>query len=133
MKIKFFQKIYFFFIYYLGGRKRINNKIILEIDRHMKSLSNIASNRYLKKAKSNAFYPTVSLLQAFNSFKFKNEICFTTFYNYVEDYFKKPFRLTDLCDYCEKKKVNSYKIKFKRINYFCLSLILLILRSYQAN
>lgn len=70
----------------------------------MKSLSNIASNRFLKKKQTNAYYSTVSLLEAFDSFKFKEKICFTTFYNYIEDYFKKPFRFTDLCDYCEKKK-----------------------------
>ncbi len=71
----------------------------------MISLSSVASNRYLKRLDTNAYYSSVSLFEAYTKFPLKNEICFTSFYHYVSDKFKKPHRLTDMCDYCELNKV----------------------------
>lgn len=76
----------------------------------MKSLSEIAANRYLKKQKTSAYYCSVSLLQAYNEFEFRKDLSFSTFYSYVDAKYKKPHRISDLCDYCEKNKV--YKRSF---------------------
>lgn len=76
-----------------------------KIEQHLKSLSNVASNRFLKKLQSNAYYCSVSKKEAYNSFKFKNKIRFSTFHKHISDKFKKPFRFTDLCEYCEHNKV----------------------------
>jgi hypothetical protein len=90
----------YFFI--KGGRKPLPNSNILAINRHMESMSSIAANRYLKKNKINAFYCSTSLVEAYS--KFDLELSFSTFYKYVDDYFKKPHRLSDLCEYCEHYK-----------------------------
>lgn len=44
----------------------------------------------------------MSISETYQKFESKNELCFKTFYSYVGKEFKKPHRLTDLCDYCEQ-------------------------------
>jgi hypothetical protein len=91
------------------GRKAIKFLLRQKIETHMKSISSIAANRYLKKCESNAYYSSVPLVQAYNSFKYKDYLSFSSFYKYVSDKFKKPHRFSDLCDYCEINKVfNKY-------------------------
>ncbi|CAF1115489.1 unnamed protein product, partial [Brachionus calyciflorus] len=87
------------------GRKNLSSFYIESIEKHMQSISSIAANRYLKKCETNAFYSSVSFLQAYSSFLNKNEISFSSFYKYLSDKYKKPHRLSDLCDYCEINKL----------------------------
>ena len=94
-----------------GGRKPISGDLKTLINSHMETLSTIASNRFLIKLNKNALYCSVSLLEAYS--KFNQNISFSTFYKYVGNEFKKPYRFTDLCEYCEHYKVSyDRKIKF---------------------
>ena len=79
----------------------------------MESLSTIAANRYLKKIDKNAYYCSISMIEAFSKFEFNNTMSFSTFYKYIGDQFKKPHRFSDLCDYCEKNKVYYFFLQFK--------------------
>ena len=63
-----------------GGRKKLKNEIIDSINSHMLSLSSIAANRYLKKIDKNAFYCSVSTVEAFLKFENADNISFSTFY-----------------------------------------------------
>ena len=67
----------------------------------MKFIKIFCLNRYLKKAECNAFIRHVSITEAYQKFPSKDSLSFSTFYKYIDDKFKKPARLTDLCDYCE--------------------------------
>jgi hypothetical protein len=71
----------------------------------MLSLSSIAANRYLKKLDKNAYYCSISTVEAFLKFENSANISFSTFYKYVSDEFKKPHRFSDLCEFCEENKV----------------------------
>ncbi|CAF0729553.1 unnamed protein product [Brachionus calyciflorus] len=70
----------------------------------MKSISSIAANRYLNKRQCNAYYCSASYLKAYESFAFKSHISYSSFFKYIDEKFKKPHRISDLCDYCEKNK-----------------------------
>ena len=88
-------------------------KWVEKIEEHMKSISSIAGNRYLKKEFSNAYNCSVPLIQAYRTFKDKlltnnkqkKIISFSSFYKYMPKKFKHPHRLSDLCNFCEKNKV----------------------------
>ena len=95
------------------------------MNEHVKSLSNVASNGVVcsnpKKQGDKEIvtvrYLNCSFKEAYRKFKFKKEICFTTFCKYIQKRYKKPHRLTDICRYCEyglemKKEV----IKFAKEN-----------------
>lgn len=61
----------------------------------------------------NVFYRTVSVKEAYRSFKHNKEISFTTFYKNIGKKFKPPHRDTDVCDWCEygkeiKKEITAY-------------------------
>ena len=84
-----------------GGCPTIPISIREDIDSHMESLSNVAANRYLKRSETNAWYRTISLSEAYDSFQRNDEISFTSFLKYIPGKFKKPHRLSDLCEYCE--------------------------------
>jgi len=88
-----------------GGRPKIVKKVVDEINDHMKGLSSVAANRYLIKLKTNASYREGTYKDAYNKFFLKNNISFSTFKNKLCKRFKKPHRLSDLCDYCEYGKV----------------------------
>lgn len=132
----------------LGGARKIPDKIIKEINKHMEGLSEIAANRstkiieyekrnpvvlYKKKKKSeryvSAMYRQTTLQDSFKKFiEFsqtiedelkirRKNLKFSTFYKYVDKRFKKPFKLTDLCQYCEwgkeiKKEALSFNQRF---------------------
>jgi len=89
----------------VGGRKKTKKWLVDSINKHLKNLSSIASNRYLKKSNSNAYYSSVSFLEAYNRFPLRNIISFSTFYANISPIYKKPYRFTDLCEYCESNKV----------------------------
>ena len=88
-----------------GGRPKVELKVVTNIDNHMKSLSEIAANRYLIKLKKNARYRNTTYKAAFNSYPMKKKITFSTFYKKICKRFKKPHRLSDLCDICQNGKV----------------------------
>jgi hypothetical protein len=52
-----------------------------------------------------------SITEAYQLFPNKDQLSFSSFYKYIEDKYKHPHRLTDLCDYCEQYKSLRYKIK----------------------
>ncbi|CAF1001690.1 unnamed protein product [Brachionus calyciflorus] len=85
-------------------KKAIIKFYIDEIESHLVNLSSIATNRFLKKEQTNAYYMSTSIEKAFQSFKYKEDISYSSFFKYTDDRFKKPHRISDLCDYCEKKK-----------------------------
>ncbi|CAF0871784.1 unnamed protein product, partial [Brachionus calyciflorus] len=98
-----------------SGRKSLQDFFIEAVEKHMQSLSSIAANRYLKKYQTNAFYSSVSFLQAYSSFEMKDQISFSSFYKYLGDKYKKPHRLSDLCDYCELNQIYKKEV----VEYAC--------------
>ena len=61
---------------------------------------------------------TSTIWDAYSSFPFKDELSFSSFYKYISKEFKKPYRQTDLCDYCLhgkklKNQLISDAIKFE--------------------
>ncbi|CAF0844074.1 unnamed protein product [Brachionus calyciflorus] len=99
-----------------GGGNKIKSDLEYSINSFLKEKSNIASNRLcLNKNPSdpnfkqlqNARYLEDNIIELYKSFPFSNEISISTFYKYVNlsGEFKKPFRWTDLCDYCERGKI----------------------------
>ncbi len=89
-----------------GGRPKLEQKIVESINEHMKNSSSIAANRYLKKLKKNVRYRDGTYRDAFNSYLLKSKISFSTFKNKICKRYKKPHRISDLCDFCELAKVS---------------------------
>jgi hypothetical protein len=86
-----------------GGRNSINSVLKRNIELHMETISFVSPYRWLKKQNSNVFVRQTTITEAYDLFKekFGNSLSFTTFYKNVNEKFKKPYNLTDLCDYCE--------------------------------
>lgn len=89
-----------------GGRKAIDVNLKKCINNYLEKMSQIASNRTVQvdNEEINVRYLNTSISEAYQNFERKNEISFSCFYSYVGDNFKKPHRLTDLCEYCELGK-----------------------------
>ena len=108
----------------LGGGQSINNQLKVSIDSYLKAHSRPASNRLVQdKSKTGLNNNLRELLpvrylndnqsKLFKLFPYKSELAKNTFINYLRKsgQFKKPFRVTDLCDYCHwatkaKKSIN---------------------------
>lgn len=102
-----------------GGRPKINEEIQNQIGDHLKKFSSIASNRMVKESngeKVSARYCDDTIKEAYKKFlsRIQNgeirceKVSFSSFNKYVGVEYKKPHRLTDLCDYCEYgKKIKS--------------------------
>ena len=88
-----------------GGIPKLNQLLVNKIRCHLNKNSSIAANRYLKLQNENARYRHTTIIQAYNTFAEKDKLSFSSFYKYLENIFKKPHRISDLCDYCEHKKV----------------------------
>lgn len=86
-----------------GGRKNIEKDLEKEINLFMESISRSSSYRFLKKQNTNAYIREKSFTEAYNLFNQSHgeTISFSTFYKYVDEKFKKPHNMADLCDYCE--------------------------------
>jgi hypothetical protein len=97
----------------MGGRFSLSEEKKIQINTHMESLSSIASNRLVKIGgrSVSAMYCSKSIKEAYKSFPDRATIPFSTFYKYISKKFKKPHRLTDLCDYCEHGKKLNREIK----------------------
>ncbi len=92
----------------VGGKPKIDLSFSKNINCHMKKQSEIAANRYLIKLKKNARYRVGTYKSAYNSYPLREKICFSTFRNKICKSFKKPYRLSDLCDICENGKVREF-------------------------
>ena len=90
-----------------GGKPKLKSFFIHKINSHLTKNSEIAANRFLKLQKENAMYRSVTISDAYNNYKYKENISLSTFYKYIGKKFKKFHRLTDLCCYCELNKVNT--------------------------
>ncbi len=55
---------------------------------------------------------STSCVEAFQSFPLKDNLSFTSFYKYIDEKYKHPYRLTDLYEYCELHK----KLKVSIVN-----------------
>jgi hypothetical protein len=93
---------------------------IESIKQHMNKFSNAASNRTIKSKWKNSFgkrenipvrHRILTLKESYNRYPYKNEISFSSYYYYMENTFKKPQRLSDLCEYCELARKLSFEIK----------------------
>ncbi|CAF0891443.1 unnamed protein product [Brachionus calyciflorus] len=98
-----------------GGGVAISNDIQKAIEDYLKEKSNIASNRLFInknpvcvnfKKLENARYLEDRMTELYKNFPYSNEISKSTFYKYanLSGEYKKPYRWTDLCDYCESGK-----------------------------
>lgn len=78
-----------------GGRPRLENSIIKQINDHLQENSSIAANRYLKLSKANVMYRQSTKREAFRTFQAKYElkISLNTFKKYFEKKYKKPHRV----------------------------------------
>ncbi len=88
----------------LGGRPRIKNYLVEKINSFMRSKSTIAANRYLRKIKKNAFYRSLTFIEIYESFPEKHSLSYSAFRSNVGKEFKKSFKASDLCNYCERLK-----------------------------
>ena len=90
----------------------------------MRERSQISSNRlFLNKDPTDPEYKTSQsaryledqFSELYKSFEFSSEISFSTFYKYAKKSgeFKKPYRWTDICDYCERGKHLKREIELK--------------------
>jgi hypothetical protein len=115
-----------FLLYFKGGGRLLRPDLRESINSHLKQNSNIGSNRLVKKKKNalfvedtlcEDFVPVRYLIdtqkELFKTFAFRNEISYSTFYKYLkhDGVYKKAFRLTDICDYCEWAKKNEKVIR----------------------
>ena len=83
----------------------------------------------------------VPINEAYESFIYKNELSFSSFYKYCEDKYKKPHRLTDLCEYCEiglklKKKISEIIIEYNyysEYDIFEISSLIKLIRKIKNN
>jgi hypothetical protein len=101
------------------GRKEIQVDLKIAIQEHLEKYSNVSSNRSIKfpigndeKTDIAVQHRNETLEIIYDNFPFKNEIKFSTFCKYIDKKFKKPHRLSDLCEYCEhgrnlKKKISN--------------------------
>jgi len=107
-----------------GGRPKIKNEVQNLIDEHLKNSSSVASNPTIKDnsgERISARYCEDTIKEAYKNFNIKirsgeincEKISFSSFYKYIGKEYKKPHRLTDLCDYCEYGK----KIKAELRHY----------------
>lgn len=113
--------VYFKITNNLGGGRHIPDDLKDSLKTFLRERSNIASNRsYVNKDPFDQNYKTVQnaryledqYSQLFKSFQFSSEISISTFYKYanLSGEFKKPYRLTDICDYCENGRIIKCKI-----------------------
>lgn len=91
----------------------MNQEIRNSIKEHLNENSQISSNRLFKNKdrldvnfglKQPTRYLDDNQKELYKSFKYANQLSRQTFVNYLKKsgQFKKPFRLTDMCEYCEK-------------------------------
>jgi len=90
--------------------------------------SNVASNRMTYKYENGVKvevpvrYLENNLTETYKSFPFKDQVSKSTLVKYLkkENIYKKPFRLTDLCDYCEwySKSLSAIKNCIKKFEDF---------------
>ena len=148
---------------HLGGAKLVPYNLIIELHEHMKSISEISAYRPYVARQYNRRIPTIvykkrtisktikyvrhrqtTFRDAFMQYKTINfnkaynpenkKMKFNSFYKYARYHYRKPFRPTDLCHYCEmgkqiireiKKEVEINRYDFKQeykaenlFNYF---------------
>jgi hypothetical protein len=89
----------------VGGHPKIETKIIQAINSYMRKKSHPAANRFLKRKDAYVRYRDITMINAYNNFKYKKHVCLTSFYKYMDKLYKKPHQETDLCDLCEYNKV----------------------------
>ena len=98
-----------------GGRPKIKVEVQKLINEHLENSSSVASNRTIKDKsgeKISARYCEDTIKEAFKKFNNRilsrelncEKISFSSFYKYFGTEYKKPHRITDLCDYCEYGK-----------------------------
>lgn len=87
----------------------IRSELIQSIESFLKYNSNIASNRVIRLKDNNNQYDYMPVrylednqLEMWKKFPYNDKISKTTFLKYlnINNQYKKPCRLTDLCDYC---------------------------------
>ena len=108
---------------FIGGGNTIKKDLFYSIKEYLKLNSTVGSNRLVKskplpKALSSTIqqpnllttrYLNDTKAALYKKFPFRNHISKSSFYRYIKaaNQFKKPHRLTDLCDYCEWAKKTS--------------------------
>lgn len=119
------------------GRPNLSKDMVQDIKEHLEALSEVASNRMIKinKQDISVRYLNTSFSEAYRSFKRKNELSFSTFYSYIGKQYKKPHRLTDLCEYCELGKKTKKELfnSAKNLNFKCNHQYYEILKSDSLN
>ena len=104
-----------------GGGQKISEPLREAIKSYLYENSSIASNRLVKNKDKDdenfdknvpARYLEGNLIELYKNFPLANQMSKETFFKYLNKSgeFKKPHRLTDLCDYCEKGKELEKKI-----------------------
>lgn len=119
----------------LGGRNPLSNLVVKEINNQMEDISTLSADKmvflrehedrdpsqkiprirkYKSKILKTVKYRQTTYCEAYRFYKEKNAaklISYSSFYKYVQNKFKKPYRFTDLCKYCQYGKDISKDIK----------------------
>ena len=91
----------------LGGASCKSESLISDLYSHLDSMSNISSDRTVQMLFEgvlqdvNVRYMKAPVLESYNLFPRQNEISLSSYYNHITKQYKRPHRLSDLCDYCE--------------------------------
>lgn len=101
------------------------------INSYLNVNSNVASNRSTYKIENGVKveipvrYLENNLTETYKNFPFKDQVSKSTLVKYLkkDNVYKKPFRLTDLCDYCEwyNQSLPTIKKAFSKFDDFQLS------------
>ena len=119
-----------FYTTYKGGGKKISERLRRRIKSYLEQNLNEASNRLVINkdqddenfgTKVSARYLEKNQFELYKNFSLAKLLSIETFLKYLRKsrVYKKPHRLTDLCDYCEKGKELEKKIakSLKALNY----------------
>ena len=88
------------------GRPALDKNLVVALNQHVEKDSTVAANRFLKRLQTCAMYRHFAMVDHYKSFPSKINLSYSSFNKYTMKKYKKPHKLTDMCKWCEKNKVN---------------------------
>lgn len=113
----------------IRGRRSLSEDLVGSIQNHLEGLSSVSSHQTVVTRTRDyngdkELIPirnmTCPVSEAYITFPYQKSLSLSSFHKYVEKQFKKPKRLTDLCQYCEHYKAlkRFITIKASEAEYF---------------
>lgn len=114
---------------YQGGGISISASLRESIQAYLEEHSNISSNRLIVnkdyysedyREEVNVRYLEQNPTELYKAFPLRNKISKATFFKYLNKsgIYKKPMRMTDLCDYCEKGKTIKRSLPQRLLRFY---------------